>query len=215
MAITGLLMIGFLLMHMYGNLKMFLGADAFDHYAEWLKGDILYPIVPKGWFIWIFRTVLVAAVLLHVYSAAKLWRRAKAANPASYEAKRRLAQTYSARTMRWGGLILAGLLIFHLAQFTVHSALVGGSYGNTYAASPYAMVIGEFSIWWMVVLYAIWLATVCMHIRHGFWSAFATLGANTSAKAHLVLNACAWAVAILLYIGFMIMPVAVLFGWIQ
>ena len=215
MAVTGLLMIGFLLMHMYGNLKMFLGAEAFDHYAEWLKGDILYPLIPKGWFIWIFRTVMVAAVVLHIYSAVTLWQRAKAATPSTYQAKRTLAQTYSARTMRWGGIILAGLLIFHLAQFTVHSALTAGAFGSTYADSSYKMVIGEFSQWWMVLIYAIWIATVCMHVRHGFWSAFATLGANTSPKAHTVLNACAWAVAILLYIGFMIMPVAVLFEWIH
>lgn len=209
MAVTGLMLIAFLLMHMYGNLKMFLGPEAFDHYAEWLKGDILYPLVPKGWFIWIFRAVMLAAIVLHIYSAATLWKRALAANPTTYEAKRKLAQTYSARTMRWGGIILAGLLIFHLAQFTVHSALVAGPF-----TSPYEMVVGEFQIWWMVLIYALWMVTVCMHVRHGFWSAFATLGANTSAKARAVLNGCAWAVALILYIGFMIMPVAVLFGWI-
>ncbi len=211
MAVTGLILISFLLVHMYGNLKMFLGAEAFDHYAEWLKGDILYPLVPKGWFIWIFRVFMVASVVLHIYSAITLWRRALAASPSTYAAKRKLAQTYSARTMRWGGVILAGLLIFHLAQFTVRGALVNSAPN----ATPYDMVVGEFSIWWMVALYALWMVTVCMHVRHGFWSAFATLGANTSAKARAVLNGCAWAVALLLYIGFMIMPVAVLFGWIR
>jgi succinate dehydrogenase cytochrome b subunit len=220
MAVTGLVLIGFLLVHMFGNLKMFIGEEAFNHYAEWLKGlsedgGILYPLVPAGWFIWIFRAVLLAAVVLHVYSAATLWKRALAANPSTYEAKRKLAQTYSARTMRWGGIILAGVLIFHLAQFTVHAALVAGDYGTTYADSAYKMVIGEFSQWWMVLIYAVWMVAVCMHIRHGFWSAFATLGANTSAKARAVLNGCAWAVALLLFIGFMIMPVAVLFGWIS
>jgi len=220
MAVTGLLLIAFLLMHMFGNSKMFLGEHSFNHYAEWLKGQaedggILYPLLPAGWFIWVFRAVLLAAVVLHMYSAATLWKRALAANPSTYEAKRTLARTYSARTMRWGGIILAGLLIFHLLQFTVHSALLGGDYGTDYANSPYKMVIGEFSNWWMVVVYAIWMVAVCMHIRHGFWSAFATLGANTSAKARSVLNACAWAVALILYIGFMIMPVAVLFGWIN
>jgi succinate dehydrogenase cytochrome b subunit len=211
MAITGLILIGFLLVHMYGNLKMFLGAESFDHYAEWLKGDILYPLIPKGWFIWLFRAFMVAAIALHIYSAATLWRRARAANPTAYSAKKTLAQTYSARTMRWGGIILLGLLIFHLAQFTVKSALIS-SPAN---ASPYDMVVAEFSVWWLVVVYALWLVTVCMHVRHGMWSAFATLGANTSAKARVVLNGCAWAVALILYIGFMIMPVAVLFGWIS
>ena len=97
----------------------------------------------------------------------------------------------------------------------MHAALVAGDYGTTYADSAYKMVIGEFSQWWMVLIYAVWMVAVCMHIRHGFWSAFATLGANTSAKARAVLNGCAWAVALLLFIGFMIMPVAVLFGWIS
>ncbi len=215
MAITGLMLIGFLLMHMYGNLKMFFGADAFNHYAEWLKGDILYPILPKGWFIWIFRVGMVLAVVLHLYSAFVLWSRAKAATPSTYKARKTLSQTYSARTMRWGGVILAGFLVFHLAQFTVHSALVGGDFGKVYANSPFNMVIGEFSLWWMVLLYALWVAVVCMHVRHGFWSAFATLGANTSAKARAVINGCAWAVAVLLYLGFMLMPVAVYFGWIN
>ncbi len=215
MAVTGLVMIGFLLMHMFGNFKMFLGEDAFNHYAEWLKGQtpdggILYPILPAGWFIWIFRVFLVAAVVLHIYSALTLWQRAKAASPSTYEAKRKLAQTYSARTMRWGGIILAGILIFHLLQFTVHATLIAGPFED----NPYKMVLGEFSIWWMVLVYAIWMVAVCMHIRHGFWSAFATLGANTSAKARAILNGCAWAVALILYIGFMIMPVSVLFGWI-
>jgi succinate dehydrogenase / fumarate reductase, cytochrome b subunit len=215
MAVTGLMLIGFLLMHMYGNLKMFLGAESFNHYAEWLKGDILYPIFPKGGFIWVFRTVMVAAVVLHLYSAFTLWQRAKAATPSSYKARKTLSQTYSARTMRWGGVILAGFLIFHLAQFTVHSALVSGSFGAEYASSPYNMVVGEFANWWMVLLYGIWVAVVSMHVRHGFWSAFTTLGANTSEKARTVLNACAWAVAVLLFIGFMTMPMAVLFGWIH
>ena len=211
MAITGLLLIAFLLVHMYGNLKMFLGAEAFNHYAEWLKGDILYPLIPSGWFIWIFRAVLLASVTLHMYSAITLWRRALAANPTAYKTRRALAQTYAARTMRWGGVILAGFLVFHLLQFTVRSTLVNSAVD----ASPYHMVVGEFSVWWLVLAYAVWLVAVCMHVRHGFWSAFATLGANTSAKARAVLNGCAWAIALILYIGFMIMPVAVLFGWIN
>ena len=215
MAVTGLILIAFLLMHMFGNLKMFIGPESFNHYAEWLKGQtadggILYPILPAGWFIWVFRAVLLAAVVLHMYSAITLWNRALAANPSTYEAKRKLAQTYSARTMRWGGVILAGILIFHLLQFTVHATLIAGPFND----SPYDMVIGEFQIWWMVLVYAIWMVTVCMHIRHGFWSAFATLGANTSATARAILNGCAWAIALILYIGFMVMPVSVLFGWI-
>ena len=215
MAVTGLIMIAFLLVHMYGNLKMFLGPEAFDHYAHWLKGTtedggILYPILPAGWFIWIFRSALVLSVILHIWSAYTLSMETRRNRGTKYVNSQKKVQTYSSRTMRWGGIILAGFLVFHLLQFTVRSTLVNSAVD----ASPNHMVVGEFSVWWLVLAYAVWLVAVCMHVRHGFWSAFATLGANTSAKARAVLNGCAWAVALPLYIGFMIMPVAVLLGWV-
>ncbi|MDR1513749.1 MAG: succinate dehydrogenase cytochrome b subunit, partial [Propionibacteriaceae bacterium] len=172
MAVTGLAMIAFLLMHMFGNLKAFLGPGSFDGYAEWLKGDILHPLLPSGTFIWVFRFGMVAVIVGHMYSAAQLWKRARRASPGTYAAKRRLAQTYSSRTMRWGGVILALGLVFHLLQFTVKATLVSAPSDST----PYEMIVAEFSVWWLVLCYAAWMVTVCMHIRHGFWSAFATLG---------------------------------------
>lgn len=213
MAVTGLCLIAFLLMHMYGNLKVFMGPEAFNHYAEWLKGDIFYPLFPKGSFIWIFRAFMVFCLVAHVTSAVTLWNRAHKARPASrkYATVKRLEQTYSARTMRWGGVILGGALIFHLLQFTVKAITTGFDVD----ADPYTMVISSFSMWWMVAFYAVWLVSVCMHVRHGFWSAFTTLGANVSEVARKVLNWCAYAVAILLYFGFMIMPVAVLMGFVK
>lgn len=119
MAVTGLCMVAFLLMHMYGNLKVFAGADSFDHYAHWLKGDILYPIFPKGTFIWIFRFGLLAAVGLHVWAAATLSKRTVQVRGDGYQDDKRQVETYSARTMRVGGVILLGFIIFHLLQFTV------------------------------------------------------------------------------------------------
>ena len=114
MAVTGLILVGFLLMHMYGNLKVFLGEEAFDHYAHWLKGDILYPLIPSGWFIWIFRAFMLAAILLHAGSAWRLARKAKAARGSKYVVRKTIQETYAARTMRWGGVILGTFLIFHL-----------------------------------------------------------------------------------------------------
>lgn len=220
MAVTGLCLIGFLLMHMYGNLKVFMGPEAFNHYAHWLKFDadpadgidvILYPLIPNGWFIWLFRAFMLAAIVLHMWSAITLWNRANEARGTKYVVKKTLEQTYAARTMRWGGVILAGFLIFHLLQFT--ALMVTPGFSAT--ATPYEAVIGSFRLWWVVLAYALWLITVTMHVRHGFWSAFTTLGANTSAKAREVLNACAWVIAILLYVGFMIMPIAVLMRWVN
>jgi len=211
MAITGLVMIGFLLMHMYGNLKVFLGAESFNHYAEWLKNDVLYPLMPHGTFIWVFRAVMLLAIVLHMYSAWVLTQRAHTARNAKYANAKVIQQTYAARTMRWGGVILAGFLVFHLLQFTVQAVPTGFEAGET----PYNMVIGSFQLWWMVLLYAIWVFVVTMHVRHGFWSALTTLGANTSARARSLLNGLAWVIAVLLFVGFMIMPLAVLVRAVQ
>lgn len=211
MAITGLIMVGFLLMHMYGNLKVFLGADAFNHYAHWLKGDILYPLVPSGTFIWIFRVFLLVAIVAHIWSAAVLTGRAHSARSSKYAVTKRLSQTYAARTMRWGGVILAGFLVFHLLQFTVKAVTPG----FTPDATPYDMVVLSFQQWWLVLIYAIWMVAVCMHVRHGVWSALTTLGANTSPRAKGFLNGLAWVITAVLFLGFMIMPVAVLLGWIS
>lgn len=211
MAFTGLIMVAFLLVHMYGNLKVFLGAEAFDHYAHWLKGDILYPLIPSGWFIWIFRFVMLAAIVLHAASAWHLARKARIARGPGYVNNKRVQETYSARTMRWGGVILGTFLIFHLLQFTAQVVKTGWNSG----AGPYEMFVVSFQQWWLVLAYALWMVTVCMHVRHGFWSAAATLGANTSVKSRAVWNGLAYFVAILLYVGFMIAPLAVLFGVIK
>lgn len=211
MAITGLVMIGFLLMHMYGNLKAFLGAEAFDHYAHWLKTDLLYPLLPQGWFIWIFRFALLACIVAHIYAAAVLTLRAHGARSTKYVTTDRIQQTYAARTMRWGGVIIVGFLVFHLLQFTVQVVTPGFTPG----ISPYEMVVLSFQQWWLVLAYAVWIVAVCMHVRHGVWSALTTLGANTSPAAKRFLDGLAWVIAVVLFVGFMIMPVAVLLGWIN
>lgn len=211
MAVTGLVMVGFLLMHMYGNLKVFLGAAAFNHYAEWLKGEILYPLMPAGSFIWVFRLVMLAAIVAHMYSAWVLTLRAQAARTTKYVTTKRIAQTYAARTMRWGGVILASFLLFHLLQFTVKATPTG--FGAE--ATPYEMVIASFKQWWLVLLYAVWVGVVTLHVRHGVWSSLTTLGANTSARARGFLNGLAWVIAVLLFVGFMIMPMAILLGMVK
>jgi len=213
MAITGLVLILFLLMHMVGNLKMFMGAESFNHYAEWLKGEIFYPIFPKGSFIWLFRLVLVDCIVAHMYSAWVLTVRDRAARGSNYVVTKRRAQTYSARTMRWGGVILAGFLVFHLLQFTVKAITTGFSASD----DPYTMFVKSFSgpMSFMVVVYAIWLVSVCMHVRHAVWSSLTTLGLNTSERARGVLNALAMAVAVLLFLGFIAAPLACALGWIH
>lgn len=211
MAVTGLIMVAFLLMHMYGNLKMFSGPESFDGYAHWLKGDIFYPIFPKGTFIWVFRLGLVAAVVGHIWAAVSLARHTLTHRGDGYQKFRRQAQTYSARTMRWGGVIVLGFIIFHLLQFTVR-AVTPGFDPNLHG--PYEMMVLSFQQWWMVLLYTALMVIVCMHVRHGFYSAFQTLGATTTAKSQKTLGWLGLAVAVLLFIGFMLPPVVILLGGI-
>ena len=109
--------------------------------------------------------------------------------------------------MRWGGVIILVFVIFHLIQFTIVPGILGGN-----GAEPHTMVIAGFQQWWITVFYAFSIALVCMHIRHGFWSAFATLGGNLSANSRKWLNIIALVVSVVLYAGFMIMPLCVQFG---
>jgi succinate dehydrogenase / fumarate reductase cytochrome b subunit len=206
MAVTGLVLIAFLLMHMIGNLKMFLGAEEFNHYAEFLKQDVLYPILPHGVFIWLFRLVLLACIVLHIYSAVTLWLRANKATPAKYETKKMLKQSFSSKWMRWGGVLVALLLIWHLIQFTI---------APTDPASPYKSVVLGFQNPVFVVLYVVMMLVLYFHLGHGFASAFMTLGANTSPTAERVLRVIAHLVAGLIFLGFVVMPISVLAGVIS
>ncbi|MEZ5086722.1 MAG: succinate dehydrogenase cytochrome b subunit [Tessaracoccus sp.] len=218
MAVSGLIMIAFLLMHMYGNLKIFVSPESFDHYAHWLKGlaedgvtkegGLMYPIMPAGQFIIVFRAALGLAVILHVWSAASLARLSRKAAGAGYQHKANQVRTYSSRTMRWGGVIMLAFIIFHLLQFTV----IPAQFGEADPRYPHVMVVHAFEQWWMVLIYLISMVLVCMHVRHGVWSALTTLGVNTSPNARKVLNIVAYVVAIVLFVGFMAPPLAIFFG---
>lgn len=205
MAITGLVMIGFLLMHMYGNTKIFLGKDAFNEYSHHLR-IFLEPIFPKMWFLWLFRIFMLVCILVHMYAAITLWGRAGKARAEAYKNSKFWSGPYVPFLMRWGGLTIFLFLIFHILQYTAEVVKVGYPSGAASILPADRMVAG-FTQWWVVLIYAVAMAFVCFHVAHGFWSAFATLGANVSKNARKVLNICAGVIAALLFIGFMAAPV--------
>ena len=209
MAVTGIIFVLFILMHMYGNLKMFAGADAYNGYAEHLRtfGE---PILPYEGLLWILRIVLLASLILHAYAAFTLWKRAGAARGSKYVAKRTLAQTYASRTMRWGGVILLLFIIFHILQFTTLTVQLGGDY---HAITPYDRMVVAFNLWYVWLVYLIALLSLTMHVRHGVWSALATLGANRERRQDTI-NVVAIVVAAIVLVGFMLPPTAILLGWI-
>ena len=212
MALTGFFIIFYLLMHMFGNTKLLMpdGAHSFDLYAESLRA-FLYPILPKLFFLTIFRIVLGFSVIVHIIAAVRLTFRDWDARGGlgRYVRQRYQAGSFAARTMIWGGIIIALGLALHLAQFTNQWIKVG--YTDT-ATLPSDRVLIGFSEWWLVALYALWMLAVCLHVWHGFYSAFCTIGARVGAFSEKVIKACAWVVAILLYVGFMITPVAIALG---
>ena len=214
MAVTGLILIGYLLAHMYGNLKIFAGPEAFNAYAHHLRvlGE---PLLPRTGALWILRAVLIVSVLAHMYAAFNLWSRAHNARGGTrryYSNKTRTAvqRTYASYTLRWGGLVILLFVIYHLLHLTWNIIHPGGA-----AAEPYERVVNGFQIWSVVLAYTIAVIVVGFHVRHGVWSALTTLGANTSTLARQRLNVGAYAVAGVLTVGFLLPPFAILFGFVD
>lgn len=213
MAISGILMMLFLLVHMYGNLHIFAGKVAFDAYAAGFR-TLFEPFVPYAGVLWIIRVTLLTAVVLHAYSAVTLWRRARAATGGKggsrYESTRArtgVQRSYASFTMRWGGVTLGLFIIYHLLHLTTNTISPGGA-----SSSPYDRVVNGFEIWWVTLFYLVAVIALGFHIWHGFWSAFATLGANTSLQRRRTLNTAAAVIALVIALGFMIPPLAILFG---
>ncbi|HEY5787567.1 MAG TPA: succinate dehydrogenase cytochrome b subunit [Microlunatus sp.] len=214
MAISGLIMIGYLLAHMYGNLKVFAGQEAFDDYAHHLR-TLGEPILPYGGALWIIRIVLLVAISAHVYSAVTLWKRDRKARGGtsryqSSKAKRGVQRSYASFTLRWGGIVIILFIVYHLLHLTWNVVAPGGA-----SDSPYERLVNGFQIWWLVVIYTVALLAVGFHLRHGVWSALTTLGANTSATTRRRLNLLAYVVAIAITGGFLLVPFSILFGVIS
>ena len=214
MAVSGLILIGYLIAHMYGNLKVFAGQASFDEYAEHLR-ELGEPLLPHTGLLWIIRVVLLVSVLVHIYAAVVLWRRANAARGGakryhSSKARRGVQRSYASFTLRWGGVIIILFVVYHLLHLTANVVAPGGA-----SASPYERVVNGFQIWWVLVSYTIAMTAVGLHLRHGTWSALTTLGANTSETARRRLNLLAYLVAAVVTIGFLLPPFGIFLGLVK
>lgn len=210
MAVSGLLFIAFVLMHMYGNLKAFGGHDSYNTYAEHLRtfGE---PILPREGLLWILRLGLIVALIAHVASALALWHRAGTARSTKYVAKKNLGSSFSSRTMRWGGITLLLFVVWHLLHFTIVKINPAGGETN----DPYNLVVDSFQEWWMTILYLVAMAALGLHLHHGTWSSLQTLGWTSSAAARTRAKVAGWVVAIVIAGGFSLVPLFVLFGVID
>ena len=210
MAISGIVFVLFLLFHSYGNLKMFLGQEAYDHYAHWLKEEAFVPIFPHGGFIWVFRAAMVLMLVIHIWAAAVTWKRSRRARRSAYVVKRSAADAYAARTMRMTGVLLFFLIVFHILHFTTGTIRTGFVADST----PYERMVATFQNPLMVVVYLSFVGLAALHVSHGFWSAFQSLGwvRGGTRKFMEVLSGL---VGALIFLMFALPPLAIVAGYIS
>lgn len=206
MAVTGAVFVGYVALHMYGNLMAFGGQQTFDTYAHHLR-TFGQPMLPYSGLLWVVRVVLVLSLVGHVYSAFKLWSRADRARSTKYAVKKATKATFSSKWMRWGGVALLLFVIWHILQFTTRTITPGGD-----SDSPYLRLVNGFSVWWVFAIYAVALFALAMHLRHGIWSACQTLGWTSSVLSARIVNAIAIAIAVIIPVGFVLPPFFILIG---
>ncbi len=210
MAVSGLLFILYVLLHMYGNLKAFAGHDAYNEYAHHLR-TLGEPMLPESGFLWVLRVLLLLALIVHVYAAVALWRRAAKARTQQYQVKRNRNSSFSSRWMRWGGVTLLLFIVWHLLNFTIGKVNVAGGATN----DPFNLLVDSFGVWWLTLIYLVAMLALALHLHHGTWSAAQTLGFTSTARSRRNAKAAGWALAVVIAGGFSLVPLAVLSGIIS
>lgn len=208
MAITGLIFIAYVVAHLYGNLKVYVGQESFDTYAHHLR-TLGEPYLPYAGFLSISRAVLVASLILHVTFAIVLWHLAREARPIAYAAKPKRSTSAASRSMRWGGFALLAFIIFHIGNLTTHTFK---TYPET--DSPYERLIYSFQpgYWWVILIYLAAQVALALHVRHGLYSSLQTLGLLRNARQRRIAHGSSIALATLLFVGYSSIPIAVVAG---
>jgi succinate dehydrogenase cytochrome b subunit len=201
MAVSGLLLFLFVLGHMLGNLQVFEGPEQFNRYAQLLR------ILPEA--LWGIRIVLLVMVVLHIVTAVQLALRKKNARPIGYEVKRNTVSSYASRTMYWSGPIVLAFIIYHLLDLTF-----GAVNPNFVEGDVYHNVIASFSNPIVTVWYVFSMLLLALHLRHGAWSMFQTLGVSHP-RHNKVLKQAAVVFAVVIFVGFISVPVGVLAGVVR
>jgi len=211
MAVTGVVLIGFVIAHMVGNLKIFAGPNQINAYSRFLR-EVGFPALGYGELLWLVRITLLICVALHITAALELSRMSWAARPLGYSEKRSLETTFASRMMRWGGVLLLIFVIFHLLHLT--GGVVGFAPGQYKHLAAYQNVVAAFAVWPIAIFYIVAMGALCLHLTHGIWSMLQTLGWST-ARNVAALKALSLVIGILVFLGFTSVPVAVMAGWLH
>lgn len=216
MAITGILILGFVIAHMIGNWKIFLpdvaGVPDINVYSEALR-ELFVPFIPEHVTLWILRTGLIVAFLLHIHAAYALTIMNRHARAEEYRGPRHyLVANYASRTMRWSGVIFLLFLLFHLADLTWGVQPIAPEVWAR--GEVYANFVATFSRAPVTIFYVIAMIALGFHLYHGVWSMFQSLGVNNP-KFNAWRRYLAYGVSGLIVVGNSIMPLAVLFGLVS
>lgn len=203
MAVTGVILFGFVLGHMVGNLQVYLGPEAMNHYAVFLRTFL------HGWGIWIARSVLIVSVVLHVWSATMLTLESWAARPTKYKRWEPRDSTYASRTMRWGGVILFLFVAYHLMHFTF-----GNLHPDYDPGDVYHNFVTGFRQPLASGIYIVAMLALALHLYHGGWSMLRTLGLSHPRYLKYA-KAAALLFALVVAAGNISFPLAVLAGIVR
>lgn len=209
MAVTGVALMAYVFVHMLGNLKLYLGPVALNEYGEWLR-TLLEPFFPRTVTLWILRAGLFAAFVLHIHAAYALTRMNARARPVTYQSKRDyVAASFAARTMRWTGVIVLLFLLFHLSDLTW-----GFANPDFVRGDVFHNVVASLSLWPAALFYLLGNLALGVHLYHGSWSLFQSLGINNPRFNHWR-RYFAVAFALVVTLGNLSFPIAVLSGYGQ
>jgi succinate dehydrogenase / fumarate reductase cytochrome b subunit len=211
MAITGIAMMGFVLAHMIGNLKMYLGESDLNGYAEFLN-TLLYPLAPEGAVLWLLRGGLITMLALHLHAAYSLTVMNRRARPVKYQSARDYqVASFASRTMRWTGIIVLLFLVWHLLDFTFGVTNTLGSDVDFDKHEVYDNVVRSFERVPVSIFYILANLALGVHLYHGAWSIFQSIGWN-SPRFNQWRRIFATAFAAIVVVGNVSFPVAVLAG---
>ena len=205
MAISGMVLMLYVIAHMVGNLKVYFGAESLDAYSHWLR-EVGEPALPREWLLWGVRIVLLGALFAHLWAAYTLTLINRRARPTAYRSKRDyVAADFASRTMRWTGIIVLLFVVFHLFDLTwgtVNPDYVGGD--------PYRNIVASFERVPVALFYVFANLALGVHLYHGAWSMFQSMGWTRPWRRQF-----ATVFAALIVLGNVSFPLAVLFGVIN
>ena len=203
MGLTGLIWVGFVILHSLGNLLVFRGSAAINSYSHFLKST--------GELLWALRAVLFLAVVLHVIAAVQLTRLSRAARPIGYAKRETQVATIASRTMRWGGAVLLVFLVVHILHFTTGNIRPAGVFS---AEDVYANVVTSFRIWWVALFYVVAMIALGLHLFHGAWSSVRSIGVSPPSPQPLH-RRLSLVIAVFVWAAFTAIPVAVFSGMVR